>query len=286
MCRHKRHTHRATGRFVIIVLALSAAAATVGRRPATAAPAGAEPAAKPAAKPATQPADVDKAMAAQLDRRLPEVKFEGVGFSDVIDFLRDVSGANFFVDWRRLEAAKVDRNAPTTVKLHDIKFADALAKILDQVGGKDHKVTYAASEGVLVISTPAGLDAFAATGPAAGGADPKTKAVLDRKLPGMKFDGVALADVLDFLKDVSGTPIDADWKALAAAGVDRNSPVTAKIANVTFGQALRLILWSVGPKGTDTSLTYTVRAGRIVVAPAPPAKADGPERNAPKKPGA
>ena len=59
----------------------------------------------------------DRAVQAQLDRPLPELQFDGVGFSDVIDFLRDVSGANIFVNWKSLEAAGVDRNAPVTARL-------------------------------------------------------------------------------------------------------------------------------------------------------------------------
>ena len=54
----------------------------------------------------------DRAVQAQLDRTLPDVKFDGVGFSDVIDFLRDVNGANIFVNWKALEGAGIDKNAP------------------------------------------------------------------------------------------------------------------------------------------------------------------------------
>ena len=35
---------------------------------------------------------------AQLERQLPEITLDGTGFGDVIEFLRDVSGANIFVN--------------------------------------------------------------------------------------------------------------------------------------------------------------------------------------------
>src|SRR5262249_9212586 len=42
----------------------------------------------------------DQAVYAALDRRLPEVRLDNVAFSDVIEFLRDVSGANVYPNWK------------------------------------------------------------------------------------------------------------------------------------------------------------------------------------------
>ncbi|HEY8667959.1 MAG TPA: hypothetical protein VIL86_14945 [Tepidisphaeraceae bacterium] len=96
---------------------------------------------------------VDSAVQAQLDRRLPEVRFDNVGFSDVVDFLRDITGANIFVNWRALEAAAIDKNAPVTARLRDVKFSKALSTILSDVGGGTVKLGYTIDEGVITIST-------------------------------------------------------------------------------------------------------------------------------------
>ena len=96
---------------------------------------------------------IDRAVQAQLDRQLPELTFDAVGFSDVIDFLRDVSGANLFVNWKSLEAAGIDRNTPVTARLRNIKFSKALSIILDSVGGGQTKLGYTVDEGVITIST-------------------------------------------------------------------------------------------------------------------------------------
>jgi type II secretory pathway component GspD/PulD (secretin) len=95
----------------------------------------------------------DQAVAAQLDRRLPDIKFDAVGFSDVIDFLRDLTSANIFVNWRALEAAGVDKNAPVTARLRDVPFAKVLRTILDDVSGGTTKLGYTIDEGVITIST-------------------------------------------------------------------------------------------------------------------------------------
>jgi len=100
-------------------------------------PQAAAPATMPTAAPvAAQPVeDPRNAVALALLDRFSEVKFDSVGFADVIDFLRDVSGANIFVNWRALEAAEIDRNAPVTARLSNVKFGKALDLILQDVGG-------------------------------------------------------------------------------------------------------------------------------------------------------
>ena len=95
----------------------------------------------------------DQAVAAQLDRRLPDIKFDAVSFSDVIDFLRDLTSANIFVNWRSLEAAGIDKNAPVTARLRDVKLSKVLRTILDDVSGGTTKLGYTIDEGVITIST-------------------------------------------------------------------------------------------------------------------------------------
>lgn len=95
----------------------------------------------------------DAVVSAQLDRSLPEVRFDSVGFADVTEFLRDISGANIFVNWRALETAGVDKNAPVTARLRDVKFSKALETILRDVGGGAVKLGYTVDEGVITIST-------------------------------------------------------------------------------------------------------------------------------------
>ena len=95
----------------------------------------------------------DTAVSRQLDQKLPEVKFDNVAFSDVVDFFRDVSGANIFVDWRSLEGAGIDKSAQVSERLHDVKFSKALSTVLADVGGGTVKLGYSVDEGVITIST-------------------------------------------------------------------------------------------------------------------------------------
>lgn len=97
--------------------------------------------------------EADAAVRAQLEHRIPEVRFDAIPFSDVVDFLRDITGANIFVNWRALEAAGVDRNTPVTTRLRDVRFSKALETILRDVGGGTVQMTYTVDDGVIMIST-------------------------------------------------------------------------------------------------------------------------------------
>jgi hypothetical protein len=88
-----------------------------------------------------------------LDRAIPVFKANALSLRDIVDFLRDVSGANIFVNWRALEAAGVDRNAPLTLNVGQTPLSEALDKLLAQAGGEDAKLGYAVRAGVIVIST-------------------------------------------------------------------------------------------------------------------------------------
>ena len=95
----------------------------------------------------------DSSATAVLEKELPEIRFQDVAFSDVIDFLRDATQANIFVNWRALEAASIDRSAPVTTRLRNVKFSKVLSTILAAVGDQNTPLSYTVDEGVITIST-------------------------------------------------------------------------------------------------------------------------------------
>ncbi len=97
----------------------------------------------------------DAQLQAQLDRHLPELRFNANALSDVIDFLRDMTGTNIYVDWPALERASIAKDAQVTARLRDIKFSKALELIFKSVEGEDdeHKLGYSLDQGVITIST-------------------------------------------------------------------------------------------------------------------------------------
>ena len=89
---------------------------------------------------------------ALLDKRLPEVRFQDAPLADVVDFMRDVTGANITVNWSTIEAAGIDRKKPVTQRLRNIQGSIALKEILASVSGPA-KLGYTIEDGLVKIST-------------------------------------------------------------------------------------------------------------------------------------
>lgn len=77
---------------------------------------------------------------------------------------------------------------------------------------------------------------------------------LDRKVADSSTGGNALVDVLDFIAEISGINMNVDWPALEAAGISKDTPVTARVRDVTVRKALRLVLDSAA--GADVLTFY------------------------------
>jgi len=98
------------------------------------------------------------AASVQLDRRLPEINFNGQGFADVMDFLGDVSGSYIYVNWRTLKATGVRIDDPVVLRLNDVRFSEALSCVLDNVGDRHVPLASEVEGGILYVSTRAEID--------------------------------------------------------------------------------------------------------------------------------
>lgn len=88
-----------------------------------------------------------------LQKQLPELRFDGVPLVDVIEFLRDTTQANIFVNWSAIEGAGIDKNTPITTRLKNVRFAKVLGIVLDSAGGGIIRLGYTIDDGVITIST-------------------------------------------------------------------------------------------------------------------------------------
>ncbi|HZL38438.1 MAG TPA: hypothetical protein VFC78_24200 [Tepidisphaeraceae bacterium] len=219
---------------------------------------------KPPEKPVAKEPVAPSELKARLHKVLPVVSFKAVALSEVFEFLHDASGADLFIDWKRLEKAGVLKKAPITYQAKKREFGEVLSDILKLAGG-NKPLAYCVDHQLTIISTKGGAAAIQETFQADDKlwkpieAGPGFKGIL----PEVSFDVSRLADVIDFLKDVSGAKIEVDWAAFAKAGVNRDTPIGAKLGNVTFGRALRIVLLSA----TDKPANITVVSGAIHVAP-------------------
>jgi hypothetical protein len=85
---------------------------------------------------------------------------------------------------------------------------------------------------------------------------------LGRTLPEVKFQGQALRDCFDFLRDVSGANIHVNWRALEAAGVTQDTQVNMRLREVSLRKILNTLLAESGAGGI---LTYYTSEGVIEI---------------------
>jgi hypothetical protein len=98
---------------------------------------------------ATQPSAIRVA----LNARVGQLRPAGRSFSDVVDELRDNTGQGIFVNWRALESIRVTRKLPVTTDLSSLTLAEALDKLLQEVGGTHERLGYTVDDDVVTIST-------------------------------------------------------------------------------------------------------------------------------------
>lgn len=94
----------------------------------------------------------DIAVQKQLDHVYPQLKFNAASLSDAVDFFRDSSGANIFVNWRSLESEGVRRDAPVSVHLGQMKLSGGLQAVLNAAAGGT-ELRIAVDKDVIVVST-------------------------------------------------------------------------------------------------------------------------------------
>jgi hypothetical protein len=85
--------------------------------------------------------------------------------------------------------------------------------------------------------------------------------VLEKKLPEVKFDDRPFDEVVESLRGMTGANLFVNWRALAAAGIERKATVAIHVRDVSVREALRLILDDVG--GGTVRLAF--KAGERVI---------------------
>jgi hypothetical protein len=93
-------------------------------------------------------------------------------------------------------------------------------------------------------------------------ANAQTRAQLDRVLPAVNFANVTLKDAIDFLRDVSGSNIHVNWKAIEAAGITQDTPINIKLRQVSLRKVLGLLL---SEASGGVGLTFYIDDGVIEI---------------------
>src|SRR5881394_953582 len=93
-------------------------------------------------------------------------------------------------------------------------------------------------------------------------ANAQTRVTLDRVLPNITFTNVTLKEAVEFLRDVSGSNVHVNWKAIEAAGVTQDTQINIKLRQVTLRKVLTLLL---SEASGGAGLTFFIEDGVIEI---------------------
>jgi type II secretory pathway component GspD/PulD (secretin)/tetratricopeptide (TPR) repeat protein len=98
--------------------------------------------------------EVNRRVANRLREPVP-INFEANKLVNVIDYLRNTTGVNFFVNWPVLEAAGIEKDYPITLQLSNVPAEQALRLVLQQASAANEfdPVGFSIIEGIVTIST-------------------------------------------------------------------------------------------------------------------------------------
>lgn len=93
--------------------------------------------------------------------------------------------------------------------------------------------------------------------------DVELNAQLNQPMPELRFEENGFEQVLEFLQDITKVNMSVDWVDLEAYGIERDSPVTLTLNNVSFRTVLNEVLTQVGG---ETELAFAVGDGLLRIA--------------------
>jgi len=100
-----------------------------------------------------QGSEINRRTALKMRETL-QIRFDGNEFEAVIEFLRNSTGINIFVNWNALELAGVERDQTVNLVLNNVPAEQALRLVLQQVTLDDtNPVSFSIIEGIVHIST-------------------------------------------------------------------------------------------------------------------------------------
>jgi hypothetical protein len=202
----------------------------------------------------------DNKLDRQLGRTIPDLNFHAVGLADTIEFLHDVTGVNFTVDYAALKDAGVDKDAPVTCQAHGGTVVQAVQVVLWSAADPG-KLQYAITPDGITISSAKALQL--PEGKPEAERDARVRSSLEEKLPAGKLEGLSLYEAVKRLSDAARVPTWLDAASLREAKVSPSQKVTLGDYAGTPGAAeIKALLSALKP---SKPLDHQVIDGMVVV---------------------
>lgn len=214
---------------------------------------------------------------------LGDFKYQGT-MRQAIEKIGDVAKVRIEVDWNALAASGARFDAGVKLSAAKATPGQLLDSALAQAAAAGNPLTWQVKDNVVRVTTQARVlnlggagnyvpvapdaaktaRAAAASAPGQGqkASPPSAAGAAKRELA---FENTPLGDVLELCRRSADVNMHVNWKALGASNVDKNTPVSLQLSNVTIAKVLDLVLEGINAGKDKTGSVYWIVDGGVML---------------------
>ncbi len=183
----------------------------------------------------------------KLNHPIP-INFESNRLANILDYFRNVTKVNLFVDWAALKQAGVYQDALVSLKLNNIDATEALRLVLHQVScGAKERIEFRVIDGIVTIATTNKL-VSAPTMEEVEAEVARTSGQKLRQPIRVDFDNVPFEDAVQTIGDKLGMPVYVNWERLKEAGIEPTTAVSLRTGEMPGDKVLNLVFQVMSEK--------------------------------------
>jgi hypothetical protein len=188
---------------------------------------------------------------------------------DAVAQLAEMGKVTVEVDWDALQRADANLTEKVVVKGQNATLGQVLELLLAQIAAPRKPLGYYIDGNTVHVTTQSRVISRRTRAALTGATT--VKAAGSAAQPGAareyKFEGVALQDVVQYFRELTGLNIHVNWRSMETVGVERGTPVSFTARGVTVATALDLMLRDVNAdKDKLSSLYWVVDKGIVRIA--------------------
>ena len=200
---------------------------------------------------------------AALQKQVPKFSTNGT-LDETMAKLSDASGLKIVIDWKAMETTGIDRKATVVYSTANATVEQLLEMALARAAVREHPLAWYMEGDVVRVTTQAKVlyhhDLPVAENTPAHSAKAKDSA----PARSIKFDNTSLADVLNFVRDISKVNLTVNWKSLEDSGITKETQVSIDAKDLTHAQLLDMVLDQVSGGKDRLSRAYWVAHNGVV----------------------
>jgi hypothetical protein len=198
-----------------------------------------------------------------LQKQVPRFSVNGT-LDETMAKLSDAGGLKIVIDWKAMETTGIDRKATVVYSTSNATVEQLLEMALARAAVREHPLAWYVEGDVVHVTTQAKVlyrhDLPVAENTPAHSARAKDSA----PAKSIKFDNSSLADVLNYVRDMSKVNLTVNWKSLEESGITKETQVSIEARDLTHAQLLDMVLDQVNGDKDRLSRAYWVAHNGVV----------------------